>query len=339
MDELHLLVPDNPDQTTIKSLPEETVPAGEPAVDPGIPEPMELPDASAGVTISGPPEAETPLHAASAVFAAGPVKPFAIALTLRSSGKPNHFIPAATVEISQTLRTSGLLASLPAEEVKTLLALLTFLSPNGDIHPTAGEVAQSLNISEGKARERLSRLVRFRWQSRPLASTLWRETGLDGYTLSPDIVSYREADAKQRPTPTAPFRAAGREAVIATSRAKYARPRAEVEREIAMLNGWPLPDTGEDPATVSPGEYLRQRLLRLGVTAEQAGILLETFPHEDIELQIAWLPYRGAKNPASYLVAAITGQYAEPELLKMRWELEPQPGRDITVDPSSREEP
>ena len=35
--------------------------------------------------------------------------------------------------------------------------------------------------------------------------------------------------------------AAGREAVIAHSRATYARPREEVEREIALANGWEWP--------------------------------------------------------------------------------------------------
>jgi hypothetical protein len=94
------------------------------------------------------------------------------------------------------------------------------------------------------------------------------------------------------------------------------------------MQGWPLPEEQNQEAgksafqggDVSPLDYLRQRLSRLGVTAEQADILLETFPLEEIELQIAWLPYRGAKNPASYLVAAITGRFDEPGLLRMRRE-------------------
>ncbi len=278
------------------------------------------------------PESEPPpsvQETARQVFSENSPRPLAINLYLIPTAKQGSLQPKATVEIDPSLRTSGLLAALPAEEAKTLLALLTFLTPNGDIKPTVFEVAQGLHISEAKAKERLSCLHRFRWQARPLVSTLHRETGMDGYTLTREVVSYREGTPTPRNSKSEPaYRAAGRDAIIAHSRANYARPRAEVERQIAMMQGWPLPEevgtTGsvsapQDLAT-SPVEYLRQRLFRMGVTAEQVQILLETFPIEEIEQQIAWLPYRGAKNPASYLVAAITGRYAEPGLLQMRRE-------------------
>lgn len=264
---------------------------------------------------------------AQQVFSNGTTKPLAINLQLLPTAKQGHLVPTATLEINPSLRTSGLLAALPAEEVKTLVALLTFLTPNGEINPTASEMAQGLRISEGRAKERLSRLLRFRWEARPLVTTLWRETGMDGYTLTSDVVSFRQVAPPRSTSPQPTYRAVGRDAVIAHSRTHYTRPRAKVERQIAMMQGWPLSDeqaagpesTAQDLAN-SQAEYLRQRLLRLGVTSEQAMILLETFPVEEIEQQIAWLPYRGAKNPASYLVAAITGRYAEPGLLQMRRE-------------------
>jgi hypothetical protein len=259
-------------------------------------------------------------------------KPLAINLQLLPTAKQGHLTPTATVEIAPSLRSSGLLAALPAEEVKTLVALLTFLTPNGEINPTASEVAQGLHISEGKAKERLSRLLRFRWHGRSLVATLWRETGMDGFTLTPDVVSYRQVAPPRNTSSQPTYRAVGRDAVIAQSRERYSRPRAEVERQIAMAQGWPLPEeqaAAEAEGTthgtaISPMDYLRQRLLRLGVTSEQAAILLETFPVAEIEQQIAWLPYRGAKNLASYLVAAITGHYAEPGLLKLRREQGPE---------------
>jgi hypothetical protein len=283
-------------------------------------------------------------EAARHVFSSETTKPIAITLYLLPTAKHGNLFPKATVEIDPSLRTSGLLAALPGEEVKTLVALLTFVSPNGDIKPTAYEVAQSLNISEPKAKERLSRLLRFQWQSRPLIATLWRETGMDGYTLTHDAVSYRQAPPSRNTNPQPVYRAAGRDAVIAHSRAWYARPRAEVERQIAMLQGWPLPEEQNQqagPAAVEGVEeiavdYLLQRLLRFGVTMEQAQILLETFTPEEIEQQITWLPYRGAKNPASYLVAAVTGQYEEPGLLRMR--REQQQGYDEPSPPSARAE-
>lgn len=310
MDDLNLTLPETTDAQASQELP------------------MPL-DASTADAIRETPEAipadvvETPVEAAAAVFSESATKPFSILLHLTPQGKPNHFIPRATLEIDPSLRTSGLLAALPADEVKTLVALLTFLSPNGDVKPTAPEVAKGLNVSESKAKDLLSRLVRFRWQSKPLVTTLWRETGMDGYALSREIVRYIEASPVPRFASAPPYKTAGREAIIAASRAKYARPRADVERQIALLNGWELPE-GETGAGVgAPEDYLRQRLMKLGVTAEQSELLLASFPAEEIERQIAWLPYRGAKNPASYLVAAITGNYEEPGLLRMRREQQP----------------
>ena len=198
---------------------------------------------------------------------------------------------------------------------------------------------------DAKAEERLPRLVRFRWQTLPLVATSVGEHGLDGYTLTHHAIAYQEGTIQTHSSHGGTLPTAGRETVMARTRSTYARPRAEVERQIAMSQGWPLPEDGStpdapvQPSDISPEEYLRQRLLRLGVTLEQIELLMTTFPTGDIELQLAWLPYRGAKNPASYLVAAITGQYEEPALLKRRREFQEEIGQDASANTSALEAP
>ena len=62
------------------------------------------------------------------------------------------------VAVTPHLRTSGLLATLPGEDVKSLLCVLTFVTANGRIEPSLPEVAGALNVPESKARDRLLRL-------------------------------------------------------------------------------------------------------------------------------------------------------------------------------------
>ena len=52
------------------------------------------------------------------------------------------FRPNAFVKLLPDLRTSGFLRALPATEFKTLICLLTFLSPNGEILPSLPDIAQ-----------------------------------------------------------------------------------------------------------------------------------------------------------------------------------------------------
>ena len=76
-------------------------------------------------------------------------------------GKKRHmasFVPGAMVQITPALRASGLLLSLPAEELRSLLLILTFVHPNGHIQPTLLELAQALRLSQGATRTRMRRL-------------------------------------------------------------------------------------------------------------------------------------------------------------------------------------
>ena len=186
-----------------------------------------------------------------------PNKPFQIT-HIRREVKPGvSFVPGAMVQITPGLRASGLLLALPAEELRSLLLILTFVHPNGHIQPSLLELAQALRLSQGATRTRMRRLERFLWQGRPLLHELRRESGLHAYSPSPRLlhVEHEPPHTPQESNAAPLARAAGREAVIAHSRATYARPRDEVEAEIARLNGWPWPF--KSPAQVQ--EELRQK--------------------------------------------------------------------------------
>jgi len=124
-----------------------------------------------------------------------------------------------------------------------------------------------------------------------------------------------------------------REKVIEASRRKYGRPRAEVERRIAEQMGWAPPATSTQPATSSAtnaapiqqttqnrqpaiGDELKRQLFVLGVDQDRVDSLLLRFDRERIEQQLAWLPYRDARNPAAFLVAAIEHDYEPPLALQ-----------------------
>ena len=105
----------------------------------------------------------------------------------------------------------------------------------------------------------------------------------------------------------------GREAVVAYSRARYAKPREEVERQIGEMMGWAPPDfAGDDPAVAEGKRKAFKAMTDLGMPKEQALDLLARFDLGDVERQIAWLPSRNAKNPARFLAAAIEGSYDMP---------------------------
>ncbi len=259
-----------------------------------------------------------------------PDKPFLIELEQADRTPGGYFRPAASVNLLPTLRTSGLLAALPPEEVKSLLFLFTFIHPNGHCTATLQDLSHWMRVSPCKVRSRMGRLTAFHWQGRPIAHLIQRETALDTYSPAPEIVAVHHQPPEPEEAQTLPYVPAGREAVIAHSRAKYARPRKEVEAEIARLNGWEMP-----AETLSPEEQqaadLRIRLQAAGVPKPQAEILVRRFDHEIIEKQLAWLPYRNAKTPGRYLVAAIQDDYDMPAALRLAQEAE----KDSEAEPPS----
>lgn len=251
-------------------------------------------------------------------------KPILIELRQSDKALSGTFQPQAYLKLTPTLRTSGLLGALPAEEVKSLLFLLSFVSPNGDCSPTITQLSQAMGVSAVKVHTRMQRLTQFVWQGEPLAVFLRPESGLDSYMPHPKLIAYEhtaEPQAAARESPPV-YRAAGGEAVRAHSQRHYARPRAEVERDIAQRMGWHQPAMEGTPAVASPAPpmtpednavtQVRQQLERVGISAEQANALVQRFDLLRIQRQLSWLPYRKVRNPAGFLVAAIEDNYEAP---------------------------
>ena len=166
----------------------------------------------------------------------------------QEDSRGSTFRPSARLILTERVRTSGLWRALTPEDFKTLVLLLTFVTPNGWCRPTLPEMADAMGVSHLKAKGRLERLVQARWQGQPLAALLARPDGLDAYLPGRRLVTHEDAltpEPPQEPTP----RPAGREAVIAYSRARYAKTREEVERQIGEMMGWGPPAfAGDDPA-------------------------------------------------------------------------------------------
>jgi hypothetical protein len=245
-----------------------------------------------------------------------PTTPFVIE-HLRHYDRPrsDRYTPEARLLLTPALRTSGLLAALPDAEAKSLLWLLTYLRPDGRVEASVAELMAAMNTGEGKVRARMDRLAQVRWLGDPLAASVKRDNGLDCYVLAVHLVSERQVQ-QPSPEPEPPRSVpAGREAIVAHSRAAYARPRAEVERMI-------LEQLGHQPRAADtdtgPNAETRRQLLALGVLREQADLLLMNYPLERIERQIAWLPYRHAKNPARLLIAAIEHDYEPPAYVRLQ---------------------
>jgi hypothetical protein len=251
-------------------------------------------------------------------------KPFVIEHRRQMERDGHHFTPSTQLIVTPALRTSGLVAALPDSEARSLLLLLTFLTANGYIQPTLPELAQGMQVTEGAARSRMERLLTFVWQGEPLVQERPRELGLDTYSPASTLLEHRPAPPEPPPDERAPIRPAGREAVYEHSRAAYARPREEAERLVAEQLGHAVEESLDTPV----GQAWR-RLVALGVSREQVASLLVRRTPEECLRQIEWLPYRGAKSPARFVVAAIENDYEPPLTLRL-----PRVMEDITpADP------
>lgn len=266
------------------------------------------------------PDVSSPIAAAE--------KPFVIVLHRTDRLPSGYFRPEATVAIRRALRTSGLLLALPPEEVKSLLLMLTFLTPNGWCQPAVQQLAGAMRVSEAKARARMKRLQDFRWQDQALVTEIKRDSGMDSFTLSPAVVGLQ--DAPEPAHESAPALApSSRGVIIARSRALYARPRAEVERMIAEQMGWK--EVGD-----SPEAQLRRRLMGVaGLLREQIDLLITQYPPERIERQLAWLSHRRAKSPARFLMAAIEDDYDPPPVIRLQQAQAQTDGQPATASGSA----
>ena len=221
--------------------------------------------------------------------------------------RPNRFVPDTRLVVTGALRTSGLLASLSDREARTLLAVLTFLTKDGRFTGTVGEIARALGISEKFARERLCSLMALSFRGKPVLIEVPREQSSPFYVPGPQVARHVQEEPAESQPVSLPIPAVGRETLVALNREKYARPREEVERIVAAQMGHdPLESEG------SPEGEAFRRLLGVGVAREEATRLLASFPLEEIARQLDWLPYRQARVPARFLVAAIENAYDPP---------------------------
>lgn len=250
-----------------------------------------------------------------------PDAPFVVEHLRLDQTPSGSFRPYARLILAPSLRTSGFWHALPGEEIKTLLLLLTFLSPNGWCRPTLPQIADAMKTSEAKARARLLRLEQTQWQGQPLARYTAQENGVEVWTPAPHLLDVQEA-APTLASPDPALRPAGREAVVAWSRARYAHPRAQVEQDIARRMGWGPPTfEGDDPAVAEGKRQAYGQLTNFGLGKEQALDVLSRFDLAHIQRQIEWLPLRQAKSPSRFLLAAIEGDYEPPPVLRLRRDL------------------
>lgn len=245
----------------------------------------------------------------------------------REAGRGGDFVPSARLVLTPALRTSGLWGALPAEELKDLLLVLTYLTPNGWLRPALPELAGAMGTSSGTARDRLRRLARRQWRGGPVAVELPSGGGPEAYAPGNHLIAHEHGAAPQERGQAPPARTAGREAVLEYSRARYARTRQEVESEISQRMGWAPPAfAGEDPAMAERKRAAYTAMTDLGVAKEQALDLLARFDLERVERQVGWIGHRNAKNPGRYLAAAVKGDYEMPLGLRARQAPQPASG-------------
>lgn len=261
--------------------------------------------------------------------------PFVIRVEHLDTDKRGAFRPGAFIRFASSLRTSGLLVAMPPEAVKDLLMLLTFVSPNGICAPHVEQLAEAMGVSVAKAHSRIERLSNVRFQGQKLVVGSQRANGLETYSPLPWLAPVREdATLPHRADEVQPILyAAPRQAVIDHSRATYSRPRAEVESEVERQLGHHHPkealeaktsdasrpeteQTHQPESAISETVEIKNRLMEVGLLPEQAEALLVRHDLLSIRRQLAWLPYRGAKNPAGFLMAAVKDNYEAPPSLR-----------------------
>ena len=262
--------------------------------------------------------------------------PFVIEQYQSEQGVGGSFRPAARLLLTPALSTSGLWSVLPPDELRDLTLLMTFLSPNGRVQPTLPELAGAMQTSYVQTRARMLRLSRRVWQGQPLVVELNRQSGLDAYLPGGHLLGSQQIQempaAAAQTVLTEPR--AGRDALIAHSRARYATPRAEVEADIARRMGWGAPAFEDDPPDVAEEKQaLYDRLSEQGMSKSQALDVLGRFDLAVVRRQLEWMPYRAAKNPSRYLQAAIENNYEAPVAMRVRPDV---PGQSEDIKASAQ---
>jgi len=246
----------------------------------------------------------------------GQEPPFVIYIAHEDKSRDKHWRPSAIIGFTPALRASGFLSNISPEEFKSLLLLLSFLSTDGRLSASLPQLAHVLQFSQAKTRARFERLIAVRWLEQPIVfATPWN-SGTEVYALVPGFIPTVEQMDSEPQLP--PLQAVPREVIIEHSRRKYARTREEVEQEIATMMQWrdrsgpPEKFPAQKPDLPPEQRELRSELIKIGLLEEQADDLMKRFDAVRIRRQLAWLPFRMAKNQAGYLIAAVKDDYAAP---------------------------
>ena len=228
--------------------------------------------------------------------------PFVVEVTHNRDAK-GGITPSTRVILSPRLRASGLLRALAPEDLKCLLFVLTYATPNGHFFASTQQLATAMSVSESKARQRMRRLTEPVFEGRPLLTEIVRESGLDTFSPLPELAEtvVINPDPSASGTPGAPVARA--EDLVALSRENYAHPRSEVERDIHLRNGWPLPEGASPLQSDELRSALEARLIKIGLMPDVVRTLLRNYPLKAIQRQIEWLPYRGANFPDRHLAS------------------------------------
>ncbi len=67
-----------------------------------------------------------------------------------------------------------------------------------------------------------------------------------------------------------------------------------------------------DEPLLSPRDQLVLGLCEVGIGLRKAESLVNQYPEDKIRQQLAWLPFRAARRPASLLITAIEQDYDPP---------------------------
>jgi len=261
----------------------------------------------------------------SSFAAPHPEKPFLVEIRQERPERNGSFVPASSLKVTESFRTSGLLQALEPDDLKSLIYLLTFLTPEGHCTVSSPILASGMQLSTNQAKARMHRLAKRRFMENAIITEVAHQNGLFTYSLHPRWIAYEHL-AVSPPHPTSPLQAAPRSVVIAHSRQQYARPRAEVEQMIAEQLGHDTTETEEE-------KKLRIRLENAGLNSQQAKDTIAAHPADAIAQQLDWLPHRNAKNPAGYLLAAIEGRYQEPKAIRnQRFGLEEKYGTGVMLE-------
>jgi hypothetical protein len=117
-----------------------------------------------------------------------------------------------------------------------------------------------------------------------------------------------------------------------------------VESEIDRENGGMLPEerdaahrTSREIASAleAGGRHVRERLVKHGVDYRVADSLVRKHGRDKVARQIAYLPYRKAKNPAKILVSSIEDDYERPSSFPQSAAAVESPERPNTVLPGN----